>query len=243
MSDKGNRPAEFDAHAKGYAPGMNTFLKRTVGGEFGAFLEAKVLVLRRRLPWAFGEEKSRLLDFGTGTGELLKQLVNAGFRGELTGCDVSGEMLREAEKRWAPGEPLPSLVQSEPGRAPFEDCQFDIVTASCVFHHVPASDRGQLMLELVRVLKPGGVAVIFEHNPINPITQWMVSRSPLDVDTVLLGASETITLMEGAGMRSERAEYFMFFPPRIRILVRLERLLHSIPLGGQYAVFGQKPNT
>lgn len=96
------------------------------------------------------------------------------------------------------------------------------------------------MEELSRVLKHSGFMVVFEHNPFNPLTRWMVSRSPLDVNANLMRAAETKKIMENKDFCSIRSEYFMFFPPRIRILSSIERLFFRIPFGGQYVVFGQK---
>ena len=51
---------------------------------------------------------------------------------------------------------IEAFVQDDPGRIPLEDALFDFVTAVCVFHHVPPSARAALVLEVRRVLKPGG---------------------------------------------------------------------------------------
>jgi len=234
------KKAEFDSYAKGYAPGMGTFIKRALGGKFDAFLEVKVCLLKLLLPPAFEKQGLRLLDFGCGTGEFLQQLVDIGFIGKLTGCDISGEMLSEAKKRWLPERHIPSFVLAEPNLLPVRDNAYEIVTSSCVFHHIPIEGRVQSIREIARVLKPGGVAVIFEHNPYNPLTRWMVMRSPFDKYANLLSATELIKTMAVAGFKPLRREYFMFFPPRIRSLNRIEWIFRRIPLGGQYIVIGKK---
>ena len=63
-------------------------------------------------------------------------------------------------------------VQQDPERLPYGTGEFDLVTAVCVYHHVTVDDmRHKLTAEIRRVLKPGGIFCIIEHNPLNPATQ------------------------------------------------------------------------
>ena len=64
------------------------------------------------------------------------------------------------------------------------------MTAVCVYHHVEPGDRAPLTAEIRRVLKPGGMLAIIEHNPLNPVTRAVVKRIPLDRDAQLLSARE-----------------------------------------------------
>jgi hypothetical protein len=45
------------------------------------------------------------------------------------------------------------------------------------------------MKEIQRVLRPGGVFSLIEHNPLNPVTRLIVSRTPVDGNAKLLTAS------------------------------------------------------
>jgi SAM-dependent methyltransferase len=131
-------------------------------------------------------------------------------------------------------------VQEDPARIPFEDRQFDFVTAVCVYHHVPPPLRAALTSEIRRLLRPGGVFAVIEHNPWNPVTRLIVSRTPVDADAILLRASETRALMLGTGFSIDREIYFLYFPQRLyRAAAALENGLRRVPLGGQYAVFGR----
>ena len=53
--------------------------------------------------------------------------------------------------------------------------------------------------EAARVLRPGGVFAIIEHNPLNPATRLIVRRLPMDRNAILLGARETRRLLRAAG--------------------------------------------
>ena len=52
----------------------------------------------------------------------------------------------------------------------------------------------------------------FEHNPLNPLTRFIVRRCPLDADAHLLGAGQARRLVCGAGFTSVAARYYLFLP-------------------------------
>jgi SAM-dependent methyltransferase len=139
------------------------------------------------------------------------------------------------------GRGIDARVQVETGRIPFDEGQFDFVTAVCVYHHVPPAYRQSLTAEVHRVLKPGGVFAIIEHNPYNPITRMIVSRTPVDADAILLRPAETRHLFRRQGLVIDNQQYFLYLPERVyRRLGFVETALCSwMPLGGQYAVFGR----
>jgi SAM-dependent methyltransferase len=176
-------------------------------------------------------KRLRYLDVGCGKGELLSLL--AGDFAHAAGCDPSTGMLQSVLG-------IEVRVQQDPARIPFDDRQFDFITAVCVYHHVPPSLRASLTAEIKRLLKPGGIFAIIEHNPWNPATRLIVSRTPVDADAILLRASETRSLMRSAGFSIHREIYFLYLPEKLYTAARaLENFLRSIPLGGQYAVFGR----
>ena len=178
--------------------------------------------------------KLAYLDLGCGKGELVSLLRNDFAR--VAVCDPSEGMLRAGE---LVSKGIETRVQDDPGRIPFEGAAFDFITAVCVFHHVPPSARAALVREARRVLKPGGTLAIIEHNPYNPVTRLIVSRTPVDADAILLRPTETIRLFRGAGLAVDDRRYFLYFPESIyRRLSGLESALGKVPLGGQYAVFG-----
>jgi SAM-dependent methyltransferase len=136
---------------------------------------------------------------------------------------------------------LPVSHQPEPNKLPFDDQSFDFITAVCVYHHLDPAERPALTKEVRRVLRPGGLFSIFEHNPANPATRLIVSRTPVDSNAILLRARECRGLMRDAGLLPLDTLYYLYLPERLfEFAGKLERLLTGIPLGGQYAVFGEK---
>ncbi|HEX4149062.1 MAG TPA: class I SAM-dependent methyltransferase, partial [Pirellulales bacterium] len=175
-----------------------------------------------------------------GAGLFLRRLRHHSFAGRLQGCDVSAEMLAEAAKAWTSG-PRPPLDHFLPPQLPYADRQFDIVVASAVLHHVPPAEREPVYREIARVLAPGGRFYVFEHNPLNPLTQWVVRHTPIDRHAILLHSGDVKRGMTRSGLARPRSRWLMFVPPRWQTLASLEHWLAWLPLGGQYAVTGEKP--
>ena len=227
--------AEFDRFRESY----DAELQRAAGfarqeARFFTKVKAGALldVVRRR---AGDPSQLRALDVGCGIG-LTDEFLAPAF-GELHGVDVSPGMLETARR----ANPAVEYHVGDGRRLPFDDGSFDVAFAICVVHHVPRRQREQFARELARVVKPGGLAVVFEHNPLNPLTRLVVSRCAFDDDVVLLGVRETTSLLRSAGLERPERGYVLFAPidrPGVR---RAERLLRGVPFGAQYYVAAEVP--
>lgn len=226
---------EFDRYSPSYEDLLkDPFRDRFTGGESAFFHERKRDLIRNYFRAAKRTtQEMRYLDVGCGKGELIS-LLRDDFQ-QTEGCDPSPGMLSAVKG-------IKTSVQQEHGKLPFAKEEFDFVTAVCVFHHVPVPERPALMREICRVLKPGGVLAVIEHNPYNPVTRGIVSRTPVDADAVLLKPGEVTGLMSRASFTPESPRYFLYFPGAVyrRGAHVLEELLRFLPLGGQYAVFATK---
>ena len=228
------RPTRFDELPASYDDLLRDPLRNQFTGQDSMFFHRRKSELirgffRRRKIDTSG---LRYLDVGCGQGELLN-LLQGDFK-HSTGCDVSVEMMRQITG-------IETRVQADPLQIPFEDGAFDLVTAVCVYHHVPPASRPSLTQEIRRVLKPGGIFCMIEHNPRNAVTRLIVSRTPVDADAILLPASEARSLAEGAGLLPLEQRYFLYCPQMLyRYVGWMERMLGKLPLGGQYAVFSSK---
>ena len=107
-------------------------------------------------------------------------------------------------------------------------------------HHVEVPQRNGVYADALRLLRHGGRLIVFEHNPMNPVTQWVVRHTPIDRNAVLLRPREVVRGLRAAGEVATRVEYIMFFPPRMTFLRPCERLLGWFPLGAQYVVAADK---
>jgi ubiquinone/menaquinone biosynthesis C-methylase UbiE len=99
---------------------------------------------------------TRLLDVGAGPGYLLGHLARARPDLGLWGLDFSPAMMRRARHRAA----APRWLVADACRLPFAAGVFGHVVASFSFHIWPCPVAG--LLELRRVLAPGGRAWVYE---------------------------------------------------------------------------------
>ena len=67
-----------------------------------------------------------------------------------------------------------------------------------------------------RVCRPGGLIVLFEHNPWNPLTRRAVRGCEFDRDAELLSRREASRLLSEAGVEDRRGRYILFFTAELR---------------------------
>ena len=100
-----------------------------------------------------------VLDVATGTGRLPRALLRQpGFEGRVIGLDLSRRMLREAVRKTAQFADRLTYIWQDARRLPFDDGTFDAVTCLEALEFTP-SPR-DVLAELVRVLRPGGVLLV-----------------------------------------------------------------------------------
>ncbi len=118
-----------------------------------------------------------VLDFGCGTGSTCVVLAEAAPSARIIGVDVDGAGLEIAALRLA-HHGLEGRVQlrhiprvQQPGDLRFASASFDFVLANGVLEHVvPFAVRPQVVLEMWRVLRPGGLLYVSETpNPLWPV--------------------------------------------------------------------------
>jgi SAM-dependent methyltransferase len=225
---------EFDQYAPSYTELLDDPIRNQFAQDPLHFHRRKLLLIERVLNRAgVTVSTQRWLDVGCGRGELL-EFAGSHFA-QAIGCDPSAGML-STHSSFRMHE-QPSLVE-----LPFDDRSVDFVTAVCVYHHVHGPARMLLTAEIRRVLAPGGLCCIIEHNPWNPVTRAIVKRCPVDADAELLTARATSTLLQAAGFQTLSTDYFLYLPEKMfHRLGFLERMLRRAPFGGQYALLARAP--
>ena len=106
-----------------------------------------------------GAEHVKLLDVACGTGRTLHQLSRAHPAMRLSGVDLSPAYIRLARKRLADVDELTLAVENAE-QLPWADATFDVVTSVYLFHELPRNARRNVVREMLRVLRPGGLLVI-----------------------------------------------------------------------------------
>jgi SAM-dependent methyltransferase len=225
--------AKFDRYEESYREEVERSIA-FAGVGIDVFTEAKAVALLRLVRNRLGDPAEvRALDVGCGPGETDAYLVPE--LAELHGVDVSSGVLDAARKR----NPGVSYRVYEGDRLPYDDGAFDVAFAICVIHHVQPDRWQPFAAELARVVRPGGLAVLVEHNPLNPLTRLAVTRCAFDDDAVLLGAGTARRLLREAGLVRVESRYIVFLPFRSPLLRRLDHALGRVPLGAQYLCVGE----
>jgi ubiquinone/menaquinone biosynthesis C-methylase UbiE len=116
---------------------------------------------RRTLDLARLQPGEQALDVGCGTGTLaLAAARRVGASGRVVGIDPSAQQIARARAkaahRHAPIEFQIGVIEE----LPFPDQTFDVVFSTLMMHHLPAPLKRQGLVEIARVLKPGGRLVI-----------------------------------------------------------------------------------
>ncbi|SFX00862.1 demethylmenaquinone methyltransferase / 2-methoxy-6-polyprenyl-1,4-benzoquinol methylase [Thermoactinomyces sp. DSM 45891] len=102
------------------------------------------------------------LDICCGTCDWTLALAEASGHGNIVGLDFSSNMLeigRQKVQESGHGDQI-ELVQGNAMSLPFEDSSFDYVTIGFALRNVP--DYVQVLKEMKRVVKPGGLVVSLE---------------------------------------------------------------------------------
>jgi ubiquinone/menaquinone biosynthesis C-methylase UbiE len=106
-----------------------------------------------------GRTGLRLLDVACGTGRTLHQIARTHGKLRLHGADLSPAYIRHARKRLADVDEVTLAVENAEA-LPWADATFDVVTSVYLFHELPRRARRNVVRELMRVVKPGGLVVI-----------------------------------------------------------------------------------
>lgn len=112
----------------------------------------------------------RVCDLACGTGDLTFEFASRMLGGEIVGVDFSEKMLNKAREKLT-GREFKTHVEFMQGdilNLPFPDEKFEIVTIAFGIRNV--ANLEQALLEMKRILKPGGKLLILEFSkPPNPL--------------------------------------------------------------------------
>jgi SAM-dependent methyltransferase len=149
-------------------------------------------------------------------------------KASVVGFDISKKSVAIAREKFTHVDNLQFDDQ-----LPAQGC-YDVILVANVFHHIPLEDRLEILVDLKHRLKPDGRIVVFEHNPLNPLTRYTVNACPFDADAVLVWPNAFIRLARRVGIEVDQKRYIVFFPGFLKIFRRIESHLGWLPIGAQY---------
>jgi 2-polyprenyl-3-methyl-5-hydroxy-6-metoxy-1,4-benzoquinol methylase len=220
--------SEFDAFAHSYEEQLDDSLK--VSGETAAyFAQYKALYLS----WILGSDfTGRILDYGCGIGSLTRLLKASFPKASLHGFDTSEKSLERA-RTLVPGVTFfsnPSGLQEK----------YHVIVVVNVLHHVDPSLRAEFLSKVSGYLSSGGRLVVIEHNPLNPMSRWVVRTCPFDKGVTMVKRRKLLSDLRKLNHTIDRSDYLVFFPRFLARLRPLEPRLNWLPLGAQYSVVARR---
>jgi SAM-dependent methyltransferase len=212
------RPTDFDAIAEEYDGSLPAHVVEHYLAKRAAFIVDHV-------------PRGSALDVGCGTGRLAERLSAAGYT--VTCLDSSRGMLKRLRSR---PSPLPA-VTADSTALPFADDTFGLTYCVAMLHHVADPNAvGLTLREMVRVTRPGGHLLIWDHNAANPYWPILMRRVPQDTGGErLIPASEIVCGLESAGARPISSSQLGLVPdfvpgPLLGLAATAERLVERLPV-------------
>ena len=174
-----------------------------------------------------------ILDFGCGAGTSLSIFSEYFKSSKLWGYDVSNEFIKKIKKR-KKNIKLTTNLKKIPKK------KFDLIFISNVLHHINKKNHNKILSNCRKFLKDSGVLYIFEHNPINPLTNYVFKNSPIDKNAEMVPSKILVDRAVKAKLKIISLKYTLFFPKQLSFLRFLEKFLVWLPLGAQYLLILKK---
>jgi SAM-dependent methyltransferase len=224
----------FDNYVETYQKEVQSSID-FIGQNLDFFIELKANIIIRIASKYFNNPESiNILDIGSGIG-LTDHHLSKFFK-NLHGVDIEEGVIKKASE-YNPGVKY-GLYSGL--NLPFENNSMDMVFAINVLHHVLPDNWKNFIDEMNRVLKPGGIAAVFEHNPVNPLTRLAVSRCEFDRDAILIYKKQLREKFTACGFKISKEAFILFFPYRGKLFRIVEKFLAWLPLGAQFYIIGKK---
>lgn len=225
---------EFDNYIKNYRTNCDDalWLSGETSEYFAQYKAQKLYTWFKSL----NIEKKQILDFGCGDGLMTDYVSRIFSKTIVFGVDPSPKSISEAQKKFSH---INFSISSENStELDFDDNSFDLIFSAGTFHHIPFTLHKGYILELLRILKPEGTLVIFELNPLNPLTMYTFKHNPIDKHAKMLAPRYAYRLVEEHA--NVHIKFICFFPKFLKFLRFLEPLFVKIPIGALYTLTVKK---
>jgi coenzyme F420 hydrogenase subunit beta len=170
-------------------------------------------------------ENMRALNIWSRNGEAVDYFRRLAPGLELVNAEVSPRLIAKARERY----PNETFIETDLFSLPFSDCQFDFILSLETLEHAP--DPLGFLMELARVLKPGGRLVLScppaaAELPLRIYELFLPNHG--EGPHRFLSTREVKSLLHAAGLELKLHESTLFIPVGPRLLRRLEPLVERI---------------
>lgn len=183
-------------------------------------------------------EPRTVVDYGCGIGNGTALLPDLFPRSRIVGIDPSISYIDDAQRRFGSDRLAFATLEAFTRDHPHASDRVDLIYTNGVVHHVDPGDRAEFFERSAALLAPDGVYALFENNPLNPGTRWVMARIEFDRGAVPVPHWQAARALRAVGLRIADTRHLFFFPRFLRFLRPLEPHLIRLPLGAQYAVIG-----
>lgn len=194
----------------------------------------------------------RVLELGSGTGNITFRLLQRALRVHYTACDVSLVAAQRTAERCKGFENVRTLhcnfldLPAEPG-------QYDLIIGNGILHHLPISPSLRQAFDLLR---PGGMLQFFEPNLLNPQiaaekkVPFLRKRLWNSPDETAFSRWQFSRMLDDAGFVDIEVQPFEFLYPFVPSLLldaldraskKLEQTKYVREFAGSLSVFATKP--
>jgi len=129
------------------------------------YSKVRSIIFSKLIEKNFKGQEVKVLDVGCGTCVLINQMSLFNKKLRFTGLDFSKKMLKNNILS-SKIKTRTNLLQGSAFDLPFEEEMFDVVISSRFIHQYSDSKKKELINEMQRVVKPGGLLIVEYYSPL-----------------------------------------------------------------------------
>ena len=225
---------EFDRYAHEYDEALKEGI-RISGQDRDFFARGRITWLANELR-KNGAASLSVMDFGCGTGLSTPYFYELLSATSVMGVDISIKSLEVARTKYTAFNAQFILMDEYQPAG-----EFDLAFCNGVFHHISPDKREEVISYIYRTLCQKGVFALWENNPWNPGTRYIMRKIPFDKDASPVSPPEARRLLQAGGFEILNTTFLFIFPQILSWFRVFEPFLARLPFGAQYQVLCRKP--